>query len=90
MTLPYLVNIVLCLIYLISRSTLLTNGEYIVDEIRITLHTATTKICVTLILRHFYNINTIINETIKTGLNFISLQLIFDIWFFLLHCKNTQ
>lgn len=43
MTLPYLVNIVLCLIYLISRSTLLTNGEYIVDEIRITLHTATTK-----------------------------------------------
>lgn len=51
------------------------------------LHTATVKVCVTLIVRHFYNNNTITNETIETGLNFISLYLIFYFSFFLSSMK---
>lgn len=89
MTLPYLVDIVLCLIYLISWPTLLTNNEYIIDEIKITFTHCYYKNIYHPYFKTFDNIKTIINETIEIGFNFISLKLIFHFSFSFLH-KNTH
>lgn len=75
--------------HLISWPTLLTNNEYIIDEIRITFTHCYYKNIYHPYFKTFDNIKTIINETIEIGFNFISLKLIFHFSFSFLH-KNTH